>query len=157
RLTAALEKAARGEARAAPPSDRPSPRRATFDVRPVALIDLEESPDAAVIEASGADRPGLLADVARVLADHGLSIRSAHIAGFGERAVDSFYVTDGEGRKPEPGPALERLRAALEQVLDRPEPSVPPVSAPVRASQRDVTEIRRRRPHRTVSSGAEAG
>ena len=157
RLTAALEKAARGEARAAPPSDRPSPRRATFDVRPVALIDLEESPDAAVIEASGADRPGLLADVARVLADHGLSIRSAHIAGFGERAVDSFYVTDGEGRKPEAGPALERLRMALEQVLDRPEPPVPPVSAPVRASQRDVTEIRRRRPHRTVSSGAEAG
>ncbi len=157
RLTAALERAARGGAAAPPPMDRPSPRRAAFDVRPVALIDLEESPDAAVIEASGADRPGLLADVARVLADHGLSIRSAHIAGFGERAVDSFYVTDGQGRKPQPGPALERLRTALEQVLDRSEPPVAPVSTPVRASQRDVTEIRRRRPHRTVSSGAEAG
>src|SRR5690606_12580905 len=58
RLLAALETAARqgGGRRPAPP--RPSPRRAAFDVRPVALIDLEESPDAAVVEVSGADRPG---------------------------------------------------------------------------------------------------
>ena len=157
RLIARLEAAARGEIAPQPPADRPSVRRAAFDVRPVALVDLDESPDAAVIEASGADRPGLLADVARVLARHGLSIRSAHIAGFGERAVDSFYVTDAGGRKPRPGPALERLRADLERVLDRPEPPVAPVSAPVRASQRDVTEFARRRPARPVSPTAEAG
>ncbi|MFN3605836.1 MAG: ACT domain-containing protein, partial [Cypionkella sp.] len=48
--------------------------------RPTAIIDLDESPDAAVVEVSGADRPGLLADLARVLADNSLSIRSAHIA-----------------------------------------------------------------------------
>ena len=63
--------------------------------------------------------PLVLADLARVLADHGLSIRSAHIAGFGERAVDSFYVTDPKGLKPKAGPKLERLRLELEAVLDR--------------------------------------
>ncbi|MGQ3041067.1 MAG: [protein-PII] uridylyltransferase [Brevundimonas sp.] len=152
RLISALEQAAKGGTPRKPAPARPNPRRATFDVRPVALIDLEESPDAAVIEVSGADRPGLLADLARVLADHGLSIRSAHIAGFGERAVDSFYVTDGDGAKPDAGEALETVRAALEGVLDRRAAPGGSVSAPVRASQRDVTEIGRRRPRATAVS-----
>jgi [protein-PII] uridylyltransferase len=146
RLITALEAAARGGARIAPaPPSAPSPRRAAFDVRPTAIVDLEESPDAAVVEVSGADRPGLLADLARVLADHGLSIRSAHIAGFGERAVDSFYVTDPKGRKPKPGPKLERLRVELERVLDRAERAGASLTAPVRASLRDVSEVGRRR------------
>ncbi|MBX9801829.1 MAG: [protein-PII] uridylyltransferase [Caulobacteraceae bacterium] len=146
RLITALEAAARGGARIAPaPPSAPSPRRAAFDVRPTAIVDLEESPDAAVVEVSGADRPGLLADLARVLADHGLSIRSAHIAGFGERAVDSFYVTDPKGRKPRPGPKLERLRVELERVLDRAERAGASLTAPVRASLRDVSEVGRRR------------
>lgn len=145
-LIGALEQAAKGGTPRKPAPAQPNPRRAAFDVRPVALIDLDESPDAAVIEVSGADRPGLLADLARVLADHGLSIRSAHIAGFGERAVDSFYVTDAEGAKPGAGEALETVRAALEGVLDRRAAPGGSVSAPVRASQRDVTEFGRRRP-----------
>jgi [protein-PII] uridylyltransferase len=146
RLVSALEAAARGEKSGAPPAPQPNPRRAAFDVRPVALIDLDETPDAAVIELSGADRPGLLAELSRVLADHGLSIRSAHIAGFGERAVDSFYVTDARGRRPAAGPKLDRLREALEAVLDRRDANVRPVSTPVRASLRDVSEFGRKRP-----------
>lgn len=146
RLIAALEAAARGGARIGPvPVSAPSPRRAAFDVRPTAMIDLEESPDAAVVEVSGADRPGLLADLARTLADNGLSIRSAHIAGFGERAVDSFYVTDARGRKPGPGPGLEQLRVQLEAVLDRTDRAGAHLSTPVRASLRDVSEVGRRR------------
>ena len=97
-----------------------------------------------MVEVSGADRPGLLADLARVLADNGLSIRSAHIAGFGERAVDSFYVTDPKGRKPKPGPKLERLQLQLEAVLDRVDRAGTRLSAPVRASLRDVSEVGRR-------------
>jgi len=152
RLISALEQAAKGGTPRKPAPAQPNPRRATFDVRPVALIDLDESPDAAVIEVSGADRPGLLADLARVLADHGLSIRSAHIAGFGERAVDSFYVTDGDGAKPGAGEALETVRLALEGVLDQRAAPGGSVSTPVRASQRDVTEIGRRRPRATAVS-----
>jgi [protein-PII] uridylyltransferase len=106
-------------------------------------VDLDASPDAAVVEVSGADRPGLLADLARVLAANGLSIRSAHIAAFGERAVDSFYVTDSRGRKPKPGPGLDRLRLELEAVLDRGDRAVTRISAPVRASLRDVSDVGR--------------
>ena len=159
RLIATLEAAARGGARIAPaPPTVPSPRRAAFDVRPTAIVDLEESPDAAVVEVSGADRPGLLADLASALADHGLSIRSAHIAGFGERVVDSFYVTDTRGRKPRPGPKLEQLRVELERVLDRADRGGTRLSAPVRASLRDVSEVgRRRSASDPVSPAPEAG
>lgn len=158
RLVAALEAAARGEAPGAPPTGRHNARRAAFDVRPVALIDLDEAPDAAVIEVSGADRPGLLAELARAVADHGLSIRSAHIAGFGERAVDSFYVTDARGRKPADTADLSDLRQALEAVLDRRDLSTRSLSEPVRASLRDVSEFGpRRSPRGPVSPGAEAG
>ncbi len=146
RLIEGLEAAARGGVPVAPAPIAPhSPRRAAFDVRPTAMVDLDESPTAAVVEVSGADRPGLLADLARAFALHGLSIRSAHIAGFGERAVDSFYVTDAAGQKPGPGPELDALRADLEAVLDFTERAGHRVSAPVRASLRDVSELGRRR------------
>jgi [protein-PII] uridylyltransferase len=163
RLITALEAAARGGARiAAPPPAAPSRRRAAFDVRPTAIIDLKAHGLAAVIEVSGADRPGLLADLARVFADNGLSIRSAHIAGFGERAVDSFYVTDPQGRKPKPGPKLERVRLQLEAVLDHEDRGAVPFSTPVRASLRDVSEVGRpwsgpATPAGPVSPNPEAG
>ncbi|HYC68473.1 [protein-PII] uridylyltransferase [Brevundimonas sp.] len=159
RLLKALEAAARGQpGRASPPPSPFNPRRAAFDVRPTTIIDLEQSPSAAVVEVSGADRAGLLADLARVFAGAGLSIRSAHIAGFGERAVDSFYVTDAKGRKPKAGAALDRLRADLEAALDRKDRGAAPVSAPVRASLRDVSELGRLRPARPpVSRAPEAG
>ena len=62
-------------------------------------VDNDASETATVVEASGRDRPGLLAALARTLADAGLSIVSAHIDGYGERAVDAFYVVDAKGAK----------------------------------------------------------
>ncbi|MBJ7446449.1 MAG: [protein-PII] uridylyltransferase [Brevundimonas sp.] len=157
RLIATLEAAARGKSRAANlPTSAPNPRRAAFDVRPTVIIDLDQTPGAAVVEVSGADRPGLLADLARTLADHRLSIRSAHIAGFGERAVDSFYVTDAKGRTPKPGKALDALRRDLELVLDRQAEPGPRQSAPVRASVRDVSDLGRERKSMPVSRPPEA-
>ncbi|WGM32780.1 [protein-PII] uridylyltransferase [Brevundimonas sp. NIBR11] len=155
-LIVALEAAAKGEAPVAPPAmPRPSPRRAVFDVRPVVMIDNAASADATVIEVSGADRPGLLAELSRTLSDHDLSIRSAHVAGFGERAVDSFYVTDRKGRKLKSDGLLDEVHAALETVLDR-APAAPEgrrITA-ARASARDVSELRPRKP---VSPASEAG
>ena len=87
-------------------------------------MDNDTSEDATVVEASGRDRPGLLAALARTMADAGLSIQSAHIDNYGERAVDAFYVNDKghklEGRRAttlsagalgEAERTLERLRA----------------------------------------------
>ena len=52
-----------------------------------------------VLEISGLDRPGLLYDLTRAISDLNLNIASAHVATFGERAVDVFYVTDLIGHK----------------------------------------------------------
>jgi [protein-PII] uridylyltransferase len=157
-LIAALEAAARGEAPVQPPALRtPSSRRAVFDVRPVVMIDNAASADATVIEVSGADRPGLLAELSRTLSDHDLSIRSAHVAGFGERAVDSFYVIDAGGLKITSDRVLDEVHAALEAVLDR-TPAAPDgrrITA-ARASARDVSELRPRRAPKAVSPAAEA-
>ena len=142
-LIAALEAAARGETPVPPPPmPAASPRRAVFDVRPVVMIDSAASEIATVIEVSGADRPGLLAELSRTLTDHDLSIRSAHVASFGERAVDSFYVTDRKGRKVTSDRLLDEVRAALEAVLDR--AAAAPAGRRIvaaRASARDVSDL----------------
>ncbi len=157
-LIAALEAAARGEEPIAPPAMPPAtPRRAVFDVRPVVMIDPAASANATVIEVSGADRPGLLAELSRTLSDHDLSIRSAHVAGFGERAVDSFYVTDAEGRKIVSDAILDRVQAALEAVLDRaPEAPTGRRIVAARASARDVSDLNRPLRTRTVPTVGEA-
>ena len=48
---------------------------------------------------SGLDRPGLLYELTTTLSRLNLNITSAHVATFGERAVDVFYVTDLLGAK----------------------------------------------------------
>ena len=133
-----------------------------FDVRPVVMIDTAASDTATVIEVSGADRPGLLAELSRTLTDLGLSIRSAHVAGYGERAVDSFYVVDRKGRKVFAEQLLTEIQTALEAVLER-TPAAPAgrrITA-ARASARDVSDLNRpiRRKAASappVSSGPEA-
>lgn len=138
RLIQRVEAAVRDGNVARPSSPLPVGRRAAFDVRPTVVIMLDEHEDAAVVEVSAADRAGLLADLAAGLSDAGMSIRSAHVAAFGERIVDSFYIVDQTGKKPtEPG-RIEALRARLEAILDQ--ASTVPAGA-VRASLRDVSEL----------------
>jgi [protein-PII] uridylyltransferase len=47
-----------------------------------------------VVEVTGLDRPGLLYELTTTLSKLNLNIASAHVATFGERVVDVFYVTD---------------------------------------------------------------
>jgi [protein-PII] uridylyltransferase len=70
-----------------------------FQVPPQVMIDNALSEDFSVVEVSALDRPGLLFDLTRALSDLNLDIASAHIATFGERAVDVFYVRDLVGHK----------------------------------------------------------
>ncbi len=74
-------------------------RAAAFHVRPRVHFDNNASATATVMEVEGADRPGLLFDVTRAIFEAGLSISSAIVATYGERAVDVFYVRDGFGHK----------------------------------------------------------
>ena len=157
-LVKALERAAQKGARAsAIETPRVSARRAVFEVRPVVRIDMEAGTSAVVVEVSGADRPGLLADLARTISAHGYSTRSAHIASFGERAVDGFYITDADGRKPSDAGRLEGLKAGLLEVLDRaPQGPAGRRITPVRASVRDVSDLEGEIGRKPVSSGSRA-
>jgi [protein-PII] uridylyltransferase len=119
RIATALESAARGER--TPPTPRKRSdlgRTAAFDITPSASIDNDASDEASVIEVSGRDRPGLLGAIAGALAEAGLSIQSAHIDNYGERAVDAFYCHTGEGAKLVNARRINGLKAALLAVLD---------------------------------------
>jgi [protein-PII] uridylyltransferase len=71
-----------------------------------------------VIEISCLDRPGLLYDVTTALSDLHLNIGSAHIATFGERAVDVFYVTDFTKMKILSGHKSAAIRRRLTQAIE---------------------------------------
>jgi [protein-PII] uridylyltransferase len=118
RLAASLEAAARGEAPARE-ARRPADlgRAAAFAITPTVMLDNDASETSTVVEASGRDRPGLLADLARTLSDAELSILSAHIESYGERAVDAFYVVGQDGRKLVDSRKKNALKGALEAVL----------------------------------------
>jgi [protein-PII] uridylyltransferase len=58
------------------------------------------------------DRPALLAALAAAIHQCGLTIHSAHIATYGERAVDVFYLTAPGGTKLG-GDEIDALRSAL--------------------------------------------
>jgi [protein-PII] uridylyltransferase len=88
-------------------------RARVFKVAPQVLIDNNASNRWTVIEVNGRDRPGFLYDVTRALYELNLTIGSAHIATFGERAVDTFYLQDLTGMKLTDKRRLAQIEKAL--------------------------------------------
>jgi [protein-PII] uridylyltransferase len=69
-----------------------------------------------MVEITGLDRPGLLYEMTATISKLNLNIASAHVATFGERAVDVFYVTDLLGAQitsPTRQAAIKRALVAL--------------------------------------------
>lgn len=133
RLEATVVQALMGEVR---PRDvlaarlkRPK-REAAFRVEPQVLIDNMASNSHTVIEVNGRDRPGLLYDLTRALFTLNLSIGSAHIATYGERAVDVFYVRDLMGQKVTHASKLRAIDARLLDALHEPRPAPKAKPAP---------------------------
>jgi [protein-PII] uridylyltransferase len=89
-----------------------------FKVKPSVLIGNDLSEKFSVIEVEGLDRPGLLSALTRTLADLNLNIGSAHIATFGEKVIDAFYVVDLFGHKITSQSRQKRIVEALMTVLD---------------------------------------
>ena len=120
KIALTIERLLKGEARLADvvlTKRKPKPKLAAFTVEPQVVFDNTLSDALTVIEINGLDRPGLLYDVTREISDLNLDIASAHIATFGEKAVDVFYVTDLTGKKitskSREGAVRERLLKAL--------------------------------------------
>jgi [protein-PII] uridylyltransferase len=102
KIAVTIERLLRGDVRLAEvvlTKRKPKPRLSAFTVEPQVAMDNTLSDALTVIEINGLDRPGLLYDVTREISDLNLDIASAHIATFGEKAVDVFYVTDLTGKK----------------------------------------------------------
>ena len=100
RLVTALDKTLRAEGEPDPPSIEQLPtREQAFRVAPRVLVADKASTRTTVVEVNARDRRGLLARLAKVIHDAGHQLHSAHIATYGERAVDVFYLTDAHGHK----------------------------------------------------------
>jgi [protein-PII] uridylyltransferase len=89
------------------------------DLAPTVVLRPEASDQATVIEVRAADRLGVVYLVSAVLAELGLSVRSAHISTLGPQAVDVFYVRDAEGEAL-PGPRAAAAATAIRERLSPP-------------------------------------
>ena len=75
-----------------------------------------------MVEVNARDRAALLFELARAIYVSRAIIHSAHIATYGERAVDVFYLTDLGGAKIE---APARLKALQARLLKAASPALP--------------------------------
>lgn len=94
---------------------RPPPRARAeaFQVVPQVLIDNKASNRFTVVEVAARDRPALLLSLAFALFQSKTMVHSAHVATYGERAVDTFYLTDLFGGKLESKTRLATLERRL--------------------------------------------
>jgi [protein-PII] uridylyltransferase len=81
------------------PRDKIKKRERAFNVPTSITFDNEGSEIYTIIEVDTRDRPGLLFDLTRTLANSNVYIASAVIATYGEQVVDTFYVKDMFGLK----------------------------------------------------------
>ena len=128
RLHAMIEKTLKGEVitqEAIKDRDRLKKRERAFKVPTSITFDNDGSEIYTLIEVDTRDRPGLLFDLTRALANMNVYIASAVIATYGEQVVDTFYVKDTFGLKfhsPSKQRALEdKLRLAIELGVKRAE------------------------------------
>jgi [protein-PII] uridylyltransferase len=88
-------------------------RAEAFHIKPGVFIDNRASNRYTVVEINARDRPALLSGLAEALFQSRAMVHSAHIATYGERAVDVFYLTDRNGAKIESPTRLKSLQARL--------------------------------------------
>ena len=118
RVADTIRKTLRGELRPAElvaRARRPRDRAQAFEVTPQVIINNKSSNRFSIIEVAGKDRIGLLHDLTTALHALNLNIVSAHVATYGERAVDVFYVTDLTGAKI----TAEARRRAIVETLTK--------------------------------------
>ncbi|TVR07265.1 MAG: [protein-PII] uridylyltransferase [Salinarimonadaceae bacterium] len=134
KVAASIERALKGEVKIADLVDgrrQPRERVKPFVVIPEVVIDNSLSSRHTVLEVTGLDRPGLLYDLTTALGRLNLNIASAHIATFGEKVVDVFYVTDLTGGKITQAARQNAIRRTLQEIIRADDaPARPPRSAP---------------------------
>jgi [protein-PII] uridylyltransferase len=119
RIADSIEKALRGELRLPDVVAKrvaPKGRIKAFALAPTVSLNNQWSHRYTMVEVTGLDRTGLLYELTATLSKLNLNIASAHVATFGERVVDVFYVTDLMGAQitsPTRQAAIKRALIAL--------------------------------------------
>jgi len=103
-----------------PSGDAARAKTSAFEVAPSVAIAERASTRTTVVEVNARDRPALLARLAAAIHSEGHQLHSAHIATYGERAVDVFYLTRADGRKLADADA-DALRSVLLRAASEPE------------------------------------
>ncbi|MCM8729676.1 [protein-PII] uridylyltransferase [Hephaestia sp. GCM10023244] len=91
----------------------PRARAEAFEIAPNVIIDNGASNRFTVIEVNARDGPALLHRLAQALFQSKVTLHSAHVATYGARAVDTFYVTDLTGEKLASAQRLKALERRL--------------------------------------------
>ena len=120
RLRRMIEKTLSGEVitrEAIKERDKFKKREKAFKVPTSITFDNEGSEIYTIIEVDTRDRPGLLFDLTRTLANMNVYIASAVIATYGEQVVDSFYVKDMFGLKFHSESKQKQLERNLQQAI----------------------------------------
>ncbi|MEK9841108.1 MAG: [protein-PII] uridylyltransferase [Paracoccaceae bacterium] len=120
RLRQMIEKTLSGEVitrEAIKERDKFKKREKAFKVPTSVTFDNEGSEIYTIIEVDTRDRPGLLFDLTRTLANMNVYIASAVIATYGEQVVDSFYVKDMFGLKFHSESKQKKLEQNLRQAI----------------------------------------
>jgi [protein-PII] uridylyltransferase len=129
RIADTIEKALRGDLKLPDIMARRlavKPSLKAFSVEPEVSVNNQWSNRYTVVEVTGLDRPGLLYELTATLSKLNLNIASAHVATFGERVVDVFYVTDLLGAKITSPTREMTIKRALLQLFATTEKSAPP-------------------------------
>jgi [protein-PII] uridylyltransferase len=119
RVADSIEKALRGDLRLpdlVTKRTAPKGRIKAFAIEPSVAVNNQWSHRYTMVEVIGLDRTGLLYELTAALSKLNLNIASAHVATFGERVVDVFYVTDLMGAQitsPTRQAAVKRALVAL--------------------------------------------
>ncbi len=120
RLKATIEKTLHGEVLprvSLVDRDRLKKREEAFRVPTSISFDNDGSDIYTIIEVDTRDRPGLLYDLTRTLAEMNIVINSAVIATYGEQVVDTFYVKDMFGLKFHSRSKLQTLEQKLRNAI----------------------------------------
>ncbi len=124
RITDSIEKALRGDLRLPDAVGKRAPpkgRIKAFALEPTVTINNQWSHRFTMVEITGLDRTGLLFDLTATLSKLNLNIASAHVATFGERVVDVFYVTDLMGAQITSPTRQAAIKRALIGLFAKPE------------------------------------
>jgi [protein-PII] uridylyltransferase len=90
-----------------------------FNARTQISIDSRANETFTLLEVVAADRPGLLAKLARVFQSHHIQIQAAKITTLGERVEDVFHIVNKNGLPMNDPDAEARLSKAIQAELDQ--------------------------------------